>query len=274
VRTTRAVFGTLVLGVFILFGISTAVGQEQGTYSGPLFGTLGVEGSDFSLGATFALVGDGFDPSGPVVFSVRDNNSATPTVEGESAADGSGAVRIEVTLTEEFTSGTYTATVSGTAPDGGTVELSAAIAVEVPIEPTPEPEASSPLPTPVPRPTASAAPTPTTVSVPVPVATATALPAVGEPEQATTEPSDESEPAGTVDEQQEEAAENDDTAETEAPGEAALDSEEALSEPGDADSGSGWTQGRWVAALAAVAVVLGAAFVLKASASSRAASRE
>ncbi len=264
---TRAVFGTLVvLGIFMLVSISTAAGQDDPVYSGPLFGTLGVEGSDFTVGSTMALVGEGFQPSAPVQFSVRANASGVIAVAGDSTADGSGAVRIEVPLEDPFVAGTYTATVSGNTVDGATVELSAVVAVEALPEPTPEPATSAALPTPVPRPTSSAAPTPTAIAVSAASPTATPLPSVEGPEQSTTGSNGDTE-APIGDEQPDEQVLTDQPDATPPPGTDTEDdgaaSEQAAAQRPGADTGSGWGLGRWLAALGAVVVIGGAGLALR-----------
>ncbi len=269
---TRAVFGAAAaLGVFMLVGISTAVGQDDAVYSGPLFGTLGVEGSDFTAGSTIVLLGDGFRPSAPVQYTVRANASGVVAAAGESAADDSGAVRIEVTLTDAFGAGTYTATVSGISIDGATVELSSGLAVETLPEPTPEPR-SAVVPTPVSRPTASPAPTPTTVSVSGASPTATPLPSFDALEQPaaggvgdTAAPGGDEEPDGQEPSTQGATPSGAEPQPDKA--EAAESEQAAVQVPGAETGSSGWGLGRWLAAFGALVVIAGAAFALRASGS-------
>ena len=240
------------------FVATGAAQDEEGPYQpgAPVFGDLLIEGEDTRLGATVALVGDGFGPESSVVALLRESRGGDVVVEMDSAADSGGGARVEVILEAPIEPGSYTAALTGQTVDGATIELSNSLAVVAP-EPTPEPvaepEPTTPLVTPAAQPTRTPIPAPTPTpggDAEVAATTVEATPTPGGSAPAGDSGSD----GGT------EAGAGVDTSATSADGDTEAVAAAALPETGATDDSSTM---RTVGIVAAALVILGGVVVLR-----------
>jgi hypothetical protein len=270
VNTTRAVVGAfLVLGALIFIGTTTASGQDGDAPYQPAFGDLIIEGTDFTVGTQVVLSGDGFRPEAPVQLTVRPNDSETVAADSETEADGDGAVRVELMLSDDFAPGSYTATVMGPAIDGAVVQLSGVIVVyatPAQVPPTPVPPTTRPAPIPTTQAPVQVSPTPT----PLPEVTVSNEPppttAVEESDDGATVPAETGDSTTSGAEQ---TAADGDSGVTTSDNASAVDEsntdegEVAASAVGDAGASSGgWGALQWMAVLGALVLIIGALPVL------------